>query len=53
MAEAHQLGELDALTEVVREVGGEPPKSLEAFIRETSDAFGPVPPEVEREAHPT
>jgi len=53
VAEAHQQGEFDALTEVVKEIGGEPPKSLEAFVRENSDAFGPVQPEAEREAHPT
>src|SRR5262249_34498936 len=31
VAEAHQRGEFDALTDVVEKVGGAPPKSLEVF----------------------
>jgi hypothetical protein len=33
-------GEFDAVTDVVETVGGVPPKSLEAFIRENAVAFG-------------
>jgi uncharacterized protein YbjT (DUF2867 family) len=40
VAEAHQLGEFDALTDVVQTIGGAPPKSVEAFIRENAAAFG-------------
>lgn len=40
VAEAHQLGEFDALTDVVQTIGGAPPKSLESFIRENGPAFG-------------
>jgi NAD(P)H dehydrogenase (quinone) len=40
VAEAHQLGEFDALTDVVQTIGGAPPKSLEAFIRENAPSFG-------------
>jgi len=40
VAEAHQRGEFDALTDVVETVGGAPPKSLEAFIRENAAIFG-------------
>src|SRR5206468_255165 len=40
VAEAHQQGEFDALTNVVETVGGAPPKSLDAFIRENAGAFG-------------
>jgi NAD(P)H dehydrogenase (quinone) len=40
VAEAHQSGEFDALTDVVETVGGAPPKSLEAFIRENAPIFG-------------
>jgi hypothetical protein len=39
VAEAHQQGEFDALTDVVKNVGGTPPKSLEAFIVENRAAF--------------
>jgi ferritin-like protein len=47
VAEAHQHGEFDALTDVVQTIGGAPPKSLEAFIHEHAPAFGlPLP------AHP-
>jgi uncharacterized protein YbjT (DUF2867 family) len=40
VAEAHQRGEFDALTDVVETVGGASPKSLEAFIRENAAIFG-------------
>jgi NAD(P)H dehydrogenase (quinone) len=40
VAEAHQRGEFDTVTDVVQTVGGVPPKSLEAFIRENDAAFG-------------
>jgi hypothetical protein len=40
VAEAHQSGEFDALTDVVETVGGAPPKSLEAFIRDNAAIFG-------------
>ena len=40
VAEAHQQGEFDALTDVVQTIGGAPPKSLEAFIYEHAPAFG-------------
>jgi uncharacterized protein YbjT (DUF2867 family) len=40
VAEAHQRGEFDALTDVVETIGGAPPKPLEAFIRENAPAFG-------------
>ena len=40
VAEAHQRGEFDAVTDVVQTVGGAPPKSLESFIRENAAAFG-------------
>jgi NAD(P)H dehydrogenase (quinone) len=40
VAEAHQRGEFDALTDVVETVGGAPPKSLEAFIRDNAATFG-------------
>jgi NAD(P)H dehydrogenase (quinone) len=40
IAEAHQRGEFDALTDVVETVGGAPPKSLDAFIRENAAIFG-------------
>jgi NAD(P)H dehydrogenase (quinone) len=42
VAEAHQRGEFDAVTDVVERVGGEPPISLEAFIQENAAAFGSV-----------
>ena len=41
VAEAHQRGEFDAQTDVVRQVGGAPPKSLDAFIIENRTVFGP------------
>jgi uncharacterized protein YbjT (DUF2867 family) len=40
VAEAHQQGEFDALTDVVQTIGGAPPKSLEVFIYEHAPAFG-------------
>ena len=39
VAEAHQLGEFDSETEVLRQIGGAPPKSLEAFVTENRAAF--------------
>jgi NAD(P)H dehydrogenase (quinone) len=40
VAEAHQRGELDVQNDVVRQIGGAPPKSLEAFVAENRAAFG-------------
>jgi uncharacterized protein YbjT (DUF2867 family) len=40
VAEAHQRGEFDAETDVVQQVGGAPPRSLEAFIAENRATFG-------------
>jgi NAD(P)H dehydrogenase (quinone) len=40
VAEAHQQGEFDALTDVVHTIGAAPPTSLEAFIRQNATAFG-------------
>jgi NAD(P)H dehydrogenase (quinone) len=40
VAEAHQLGEFEAVTDVIETIGGAPPKSLEAFIRENATVFG-------------
>ena len=40
VAEAHQQGEFDAVTDVVQTIGGAPPQSLEAFIGENAPAFG-------------
>ena len=40
VAEAHQRGELDVQNEVVRQIGGAAPKSLEAFVAEHRAAFG-------------
>jgi uncharacterized protein YbjT (DUF2867 family) len=40
VAEAHQRGEFDSETEVVRQLGGAPPKSLDAFVAENRAAFG-------------
>jgi NAD(P)H dehydrogenase (quinone) len=39
VAEAHQRGEFDAVTDVVQTIGGAPPKSLESFITENRAAF--------------
>lgn len=46
VAESHQHGEFDAVTDVVETIGGARPQSLEAFIRQNQIAFG-----VPREAH--
>ena len=46
VAESHQHGEFDAVTDVVETIGGVLPQSLEAFIRQNQIAFG-----VPREAH--
>jgi hypothetical protein len=40
VAEAHQRGDFDVQTDIVREVGGAPPKSLDAFIAENRATFG-------------
>jgi uncharacterized protein YbjT (DUF2867 family) len=40
VAESHQHGEFDAVTDVVGTIGGASPKSLEMFIRQTQTAFG-------------
>jgi NAD(P)H dehydrogenase (quinone) len=40
VAEAHQRGEFDAETDVVWQIGGAPPKSLETFISENHATFG-------------
>jgi NAD(P)H dehydrogenase (quinone) len=40
VAEAHQRGDFDVQTDIVREVGGAPPKSPDAFITENRAAFG-------------
>jgi uncharacterized protein YbjT (DUF2867 family) len=40
VAESHQHGEFDAVTDVVETIGGASPKSLEMFIRQTQTAFG-------------
>jgi NAD(P)H dehydrogenase (quinone) len=40
LIEAHQRGELDAETDVARQIGGAPPKSLETFIAENHATFG-------------
>jgi uncharacterized protein YbjT (DUF2867 family) len=40
VAEAHQRGEFDAVTDVVQKIGGVSPKSLEAFIAENGGTFG-------------
>lgn len=40
VAEAHQRNEFDAETDVVRQIGGAPPKSLETFLAEHRAAFG-------------
>jgi len=39
IAEAYQRGELDGVSDVVQQVGGSPPKSLEAFIAEHRKEF--------------
>ncbi len=40
VAEAHQRGELDVQTDVVQQIGGAPPKSIDAFVAEHRAAFG-------------
>ena len=40
VAESHQHGEFDAVTDVVGTIGGASPKSLEMFIRQNQTAFG-------------
>jgi NAD(P)H dehydrogenase (quinone) len=40
VAEAHQRGELDVQNDIVRQVGGAPPKSVEAFVADNRAAFG-------------
>src|SRR5246127_608489 len=40
VAESHQRGEFDAVTDVVETIGGVPPHSLEEFIREHQTVFG-------------
>jgi NAD(P)H dehydrogenase (quinone) len=44
VAESHQHGEFDAVTDVVETIGGVLPQSLEAFIRQNQTVFG-VPQE--------
>jgi uncharacterized protein YbjT (DUF2867 family) len=40
VAEAHQRGEFDAETDVVAQIGGAPPATVETFIAENRSAFG-------------
>src|SRR5262249_10459516 len=40
VAEAHQRGEFDAVSDVVQQIGGAPPKPLDLFITENRTAFG-------------
>ena len=40
VAESHQHGEFDAVTDVVETIGGASPKSLETFIRQNHTVFG-------------
>jgi NAD(P)H dehydrogenase (quinone) len=47
VAESHQHGEFDAVTDVVETIGGVPPQSLEAFIRKNQIVFG-APQEARR-----
>jgi hypothetical protein len=39
VAEAHQRGEFDAVTDVVEKIGGAAPKRLETFIAENRGVF--------------
>jgi NAD(P)H dehydrogenase (quinone) len=39
VAESHQRGVFDAVTDVVETIGGAPPQSLEAFVRQHQTAF--------------
>ena len=47
VAESHQRGEFDTVTDVVETIGGVLPRSLEAFIRQNQTVFG-VPQEAHR-----
>jgi len=47
VAQSHQHGEFDAVTDVVETIGGTPPRSLEAFIHDNHTAFA-----MPQEAHP-
>jgi len=47
VAQSHQHGEFDAVTDVVETIGGTPPQSLEAFIHHNHTAFA-----MPQEAHP-
>jgi uncharacterized protein YbjT (DUF2867 family) len=49
VAESHQHHEFDTVTDVVETIGGVPPRSLEAFIRQNQMVFG-VPQEANRHA---
>jgi NAD(P)H dehydrogenase (quinone) len=49
VAETHQHGGFDAVTDVVQTIGGVPPQSLEAFIRQNQTVFG-GPQEARRNA---
>ena len=40
VAEAHQRGELDVQNDIVSQVGGTPPKSVDAFVADNRAAFG-------------
>jgi NAD(P)H dehydrogenase (quinone) len=44
VAETHKSGEQDTATDIVETVGGTPPRSLEAFIRDNRAAFEPTTP---------
>jgi uncharacterized protein YbjT (DUF2867 family) len=44
VAEAHKHGEQDIATDVVETIGGSPPKTLEAFVRDNRTAFEPTAP---------
>jgi hypothetical protein len=46
VAESHQHGEFDSVTDVVETIGGVLPQSLEAFIRQHQTVFG-----VSQDAH--
>jgi NAD(P)H dehydrogenase (quinone) len=43
VAVSYQHGEFDAVTDVVESIGGTPPQSLEAFIRQHQTMFGVAP----------
>ena len=47
VAQSHQHGEFDAVTDVVETIGGTPPQSLEAFVHHNHTAFA-----MPQEAHP-